>query len=303
MKPIDAVSREVLRDTPFRVLQFLRGAGMWRSIRHVLEEHGYMPAEHDLGWRLLMASMSSATARDGDLMAPTRDAVSELADVESPLFRSSRAALDRLHPEQGELVFHNLEPAGGAGAVASVALFLERLDALESDPNRAQTREADQAALQTLAVRGVGPDKRAQLRRLVDVAMNVSGVGADSVDEATDGPEFARHQRDLLALYAWYVDWAAVAKAYIRRREQLVRLGLGRRRKRKGADEATTPTTTGGSPPDAPIVGAPPPAAPPAVPPPPPPSPIGSPPIATPVEPPPAVPIGTEGKEVVPAPQ
>ncbi len=221
------VTRQTLEETPVRALAFLRGAGTWRSIRRALATRGYTSAEHDLGWKLLLRCSTQPQAGTATADEAVRDAIAELDATDEPLFRATAAALDRLHPEQGAFVFADLAPATGAAAVVSMATFLDRLDALEASPERKATRAADRAALATLATRGLTADERARLRALVDVAMNVDAAEDDD-GAATD----VARTEDLGALRKWHLDWAATARAVIKRRDELVRLGLAQRRRR-----------------------------------------------------------------------
>ena len=68
---------------------------------------------------------------------------------------------------QGEFVLKGLAPAKGIAAVLSVSDLLDRLDALETSPERKATRKTDRAALDTLAKRGIDAKERARLRALV----------------------------------------------------------------------------------------------------------------------------------------
>ncbi|MFS8071398.1 MAG: hypothetical protein ACMG6S_33930, partial [Byssovorax sp.] len=147
------------------------------------------------------------------------------------------AALDRRHPEQSLFVFEGLTASTGAGAVLGVATLLDRLDALEKSPERKATRKADQAALDTLAKRGIPTAERARLRALVITAMTAAKAEEDAGDAADDGAP----NEAVLKLHAWYGEWSEVARAVIKRRDHLIRLGLAKRKKTaKGA--AGTPT-------------------------------------------------------------
>jgi hypothetical protein len=111
--------------------------------------------------------------------------------------------------------------------VLGVATLLDRLDALEKSPERKATRKADQAALDTLTKRGISTAERARLRALVTTATTAAKSEEDASDAADDGvPNEA-----LLKLHAWYGEWSEVARAVIKRRDHLIRLGLAKRKK------------------------------------------------------------------------
>jgi hypothetical protein len=238
-------SRQVLEETPNRALTFLRAVGLSVPIRGLLTKAGYTEDEHALGWKLLH-KVSGYAAAMPKVAEDTRgrDAITELDAWDEPGLRRIRAALTRQHPEQAGFVFAGgLAPAQGAAAVLSVAKLLERLDALEKGPERKSTRKQDHAALATLAARGITPEERKRLRALVEAAQSP----APEVDDAPAGAEDARTD-DLIALRAWFDDWAETARAVITRRDYLIRLGLARRLK-KATKKKDGGQEEGGAPP------------------------------------------------------
>ncbi|HEU4408252.1 MAG TPA: hypothetical protein VFS43_23520 [Polyangiaceae bacterium] len=263
------VSYEVLEAAPVRTFRFLRAVAQRTEIRSVLEAHGYTPEVHDHGWQLLdKVSKGRPSKPVASNDAVVRKAIAELDAWDERGFRIGHAALAHLHPEQDAFVFEGLEPAAGPEAVLTVSTLLDRLDALESAPEREGTREADHAALETLEKRGITRAERRRLRELVRVArtaVSTQGVG--------DSPSQEQHKSDLIALHAWFEDWSEMARALIRRRDLLVLLGLARRKRapKQGGAEAPPATPPAGAPPvvsppaGAPPVGSPPAGAPPVV--------------------------------------
>jgi len=238
MKPSTEVTR-VLEETPNRALEFLRGAGLWISIRKILASRGYTDAEHEAGWSLLLNCSNFNRKFDHTEQATeVREAMIELDATDEPLFRRSRASLDRFHPERAAFVFDGLEPSTEMGAVVSMSKFLGRLDALENSPEREATRTADHAALAILESRGLTKAERVRLAGRVAVAMTGNSGEAASPDEIA---EEQKRVKDLIALRAWYVEWAEMARAVIKRRDQLVRLGLARRKRSKDLDAPEPP--------------------------------------------------------------
>jgi hypothetical protein len=109
-------------------------------------------------------------------------------------------------------------------SVVSVSTFLDRLDALESGADRKASRKKDHAALAMLAERGLTTAVRKHMRDLV--ALVREGAAPATPDTGT-----AKQQRDdLVALRAWYLDWAETARTAITRRDHLIRLGLAKRK-------------------------------------------------------------------------
>jgi len=230
-------SRQVLEDTPPRALKFLGAVGRVFGIRTALAERGYDAEEHRRAWNLLHQVSGFRPEQDAGIShaMEVRSAVSSLDDWDDASFRIAEAALKHRHPEQHAFLFDSLSSGQGEFAVLAVARFLERLDALENSPDREATREADHAALQTLAKRGIDAAERARLQDLVDVAQGVD------VPPAADTSE---RRQQLLELFAWLEEWTETAKAVITRRDHLIALGIAKRRPKKKAEAEPQTTTT-----------------------------------------------------------
>ena len=145
------------------------------------------------------------------------------------------------HPEQCALVFKDLEPAIGAWALLTVTTFLDRLEVLEKGEGRKGTRKGDLAALATLEQRGITQDERTRLRGLIQTAKKSSPAPAPGPQQAHEQQEVERIAA-LKQARAWYDDWADVARAVIKRRDYLIRLGLAKRKApKKKAPPAVVP--------------------------------------------------------------
>lgn len=239
-------SRQTLDEVPSRVLSFLMAVGESLPIRGALAAKGYTEEEHNLAWSLLQKLAGFATGSAPTLDLAVRDAVTTLDAWDEPNFACIQATLNRLHPDQATFVFDHLEPKQGPESVIAVATLLDRLDALESSPDRKGTRKADHTALATLAARGYTKEERARLRELVKTAQKVVVAEPISAEDRI---------KTLIELYGWLTDWSTTAKTIIKRRDHLIRLGLAKRKKAtagtKGArakPAAPEPGATGGTP-------------------------------------------------------
>lgn len=244
-------SRQILEEAPARVLQFLGGVGTSPFIRAALGHFGYSDRDHQEGWSLLhRASGYQVTTAEPPSDRTAADAIAELDAWDEPNFRLARAALSRRHPEQAEFLFTGLVAAAGAAAVLSVKVFLDRLDALagvaEGRDHRVKgLKQADAAALKTLAGRGITAEERARLRRLIAEAERGEKAAPPSARD-TDDAEIRLEA--LAALRAWFDEWAETARVVIKRRDQLIRLGLAKRRAGT-TEEDPDPTPEPASPP------------------------------------------------------
>lgn len=231
-------SRQTLEESPLRVLQFLAGVGTSPLIRAALAKVGYSDREHQEGWSLLHGATGfHAVAAESPGDRSVDEAIVELDAWDEPNFRIARAALSRRHPEQAEFVFAGLQAAAGPAAVLSVHTFLDRIDALAGilagrDHTAKAQKQADAAAVKTLASRGITEDERARLRQLLTLAEG--GQPAAPRPQRDDG---AARRESLAALRAWFDEWSETARVVIKRRDHLIRLGLAKRRVGGGAED------------------------------------------------------------------
>jgi hypothetical protein len=237
-KMSNEVAIEVLEETPQKALQFLRALATKVEIRSAMASCGYTEAEQAEGWKLLLDVSGYNAGPTGFPVTDdqkARDAIAELDAWDSSGFRRIHAALGRFHPEQDSFLFAGIEPGKGTAAVVSVSMLLDRIDALESSPDRAATRDADLAAIATLNKRGIDKNFRDKLRGLVTIAQ----AAKVPVVETTNPDE--RHQK-LVQLHVWFSDWSETARAVITRRDYLLLMGFAKRKQSKTSSEpAVTP--------------------------------------------------------------
>ncbi|MCS6901822.1 MAG: hypothetical protein RMJ98_18940, partial [Myxococcales bacterium] len=195
---------------------------------------GYSEADHEEGWSLLhkVSGHRPVAAPSTPPDNAIRSAINTLDAWDEDGYRLVRAALARRFPEQLRFVLEGLAPVRGTGAVLSVKNLLDRLDALETSPDRASSREQDLAAIAAIAAKGLSREERARLRALVSTAQGLMAPGAPASE-----PVCPPVLQDLQDLKAWYVEWAETARVAIKRRDYLIRLGLAKRKARKKGED------------------------------------------------------------------
>jgi len=226
---IEVPSDQVLDATLDRALDFLEGVTKSPALARVLKQYGYTDRDQELGWKLYYRVR---WFRDEQLALHNNGAaaIAEIGQQIGAIFRRSHAALGHLHPEQDGFVFLDLEPTNDVSSVGALEMFLDRLDILESSEERKKTRKSDRAALTTLAARGIDKEMRNHLRKRVKLAKAIADLPeADPMTTA----KLDQHEKDRLALRAWYSDWAETARTLLKDRKALIRVGLARRAKRK----------------------------------------------------------------------
>jgi hypothetical protein len=216
------LARASLEATPMKAAQLLHAVAMSLTLRTLLGRHGYGAEDHREGMELLRECVDPDDVVWPDQLTPSvQDAVIEIDSWDERGFRLVEATLSHRFPEQARFVLSGLAPSEGPSAVVGVRHLLDRLDALESGPARERTRKEDRAAIDALEKRGITTKERKRLRMLVDAA------GAASVPSTPRrGPDPTDHETRLLALSAWYEEWAAVARAAVLRGDHLARMGL-----------------------------------------------------------------------------
>lgn len=230
-----AYSDEILEATPERATKLLTGIGAVPTVRTLLFQAGMADVEIAEGRKLLLACLAAPAepqqAQDTEDAVAQRAAVAELDEWDEPNFARYLAALRRHHPAVAEYVFANLSASTGVAAVQGVATFLARLDTIEehTDPARqdAKTKKDDTKAVELLAKRGLDAAERARLDELVKVALGPTSPlpedpGAQAVGES--------RKNALAELRGWYDEWATTAKAVVKKRAYLIRLGLATRK-------------------------------------------------------------------------
>ena len=246
----DDWSDEVLEQTPARVTKFLSGMGAEPVVRTLLEGAGMTDADIVQGRALLMdclaTSNTSSPVKDTASARKQREAVAELDAWDEPNFARYRASLTRHAPDVGAVIFQNLVASAGATSVQGVATLLLRLDGLDLAAHGAKVPRASaavlmaaaafdaipakdrKAAAELLVKRGLDATTREHLALLVKTALGPTA----SLDHAPAADAARREKRHaaLREAKAWLEEWSSSARAVVKKRAHLIRLGLAKRK-------------------------------------------------------------------------
>lgn len=236
------VTRETLEGTPVRVLTFLKAIGTSAAIHAAMVFRGYSREQHLQGWALLHAVSGYQDTAFPIEDHAVRDAIQQIDAWDEDGFQVIAASLRHRFPEQAAFLLGGLAPSTGAASVLGVKQLLDRLDALEFAEGRAATKTKDLAALTVLSQRGINVDERRRLRELIGVAESAPEVSLPNA-EAIARSE-ATYLKGLMALRAWFEEWAGIARVAIKRRDHLIRLGLAKRRVTPAEPVASTATAS-----------------------------------------------------------
>ncbi|MBI2374200.1 MAG: hypothetical protein HYV07_09385 [Deltaproteobacteria bacterium] len=225
-------SDDVLAEIGARAHKLLSAIASNFDIAQALAPVGFDEEEADRGWALVDAVAGrTKVRRSSSENKAAQGAKAELDLWDEPNFEIIAAVLEQEFPDQAAFLFAGgLAPAAGWAAVQSVKTMLDRLDALESSPDREATREKDKEAIAKLAKRGYPASERERLATLVETAR---AGGADTrpgptAEDVVGAERQAREAR--VRLWRWFNEWSRIAKKRITRRDYLIRMGLAQRR-------------------------------------------------------------------------
>lgn len=240
LDPRAAVSLTTLERLPMRVTKFIVGMAMSNEARALMSTRGWSEAAAREGSRLLtevLAPVPSPTERTkeekgANADAKVAEAIRTLDALDEGHFGIAKTALLFNFVPQHDFVFHNLSASTGPASVTGWRTFLTRVNALRTGEGRdPSTREGDEKALALLAERGLPETELARIEALVRTAEGLD-VDTQKTDPDIEKARIARLEK----LWAWFAQWAAVARVEVKGRALRIRLGLAKRRS-PGADD------------------------------------------------------------------
>src|SRR5690606_7091071 len=156
------------------------------------------------------------------LPPPTTPAIlRDLDRWENERFPIASATLQRHHPEVHARVFLNLSQTEGAAVLISVGTFVKRIAELTRAEHGYGQEGKD--ARKLLSHRGLTPAVIAEAKALLEQFSTIEEQPAEPVDLEE---ERARFEAAEAAMWAWYLEWGQIARATIKERALLRRLGF-----------------------------------------------------------------------------
>lgn len=220
------MARVTLNQKADRVLKLLLGLRIPR-IAAALSARGFTEKDLDEGWTLLRGvSRVQLSQRP----APPRDpsALARLDAWENQWFPIIDATLRRRFPTLHASVFLNLSQTDGPAVVVTVTTLIERIESLDGSKEGKDARKL-------LETRGLTTETLGEAKALLAKLASVQPAPTDEVDLAAQKEALAKAEVDL---WAWYLEWAQIARASITDRTLLRQLGFLGRRSRVEDDAA-----------------------------------------------------------------
>jgi len=175
-------------------------------------DYGFTQADLEEGYQLLMEATGAKLAIPR-YRAPDPSVFEELDAWENRWFPIARASLQRHDPEVGEAIFLNLSQTEGVEVAVTVGNFVRRVREAQ------EGTEAEQAAMQLLAKRGLDEDTLGEAEGLLGQLQQP--------DQAPEPPIDRSAAVD--AMWGWYLEWSTIARQAITDRNLLRKLGFLRR--------------------------------------------------------------------------
>jgi hypothetical protein len=231
------VHENTLKQAPARLLAFLQGAAD-PAIRARFAPLGWSDQRQEEAWSLLSELKAASVIAPVAVPDPVAQAIAACEAWQATGLVRARAMLQLSHPEQAAFMFHDFVAGKGMEAVLNVETYLERRQALAGGEGRKASRKVDQEALLVIDATGADKEMLKQLHGMVTTVQTVAAPPAAHVLEAD-----TKRIEVLRMIYAWITAWSDMARTVITRRDQLIRLGIAKRRthKAKGVVGVTPP--------------------------------------------------------------
>jgi hypothetical protein len=220
-----ALTDGAIRSAPARLLALLQGMGQ-SDIRVRFARAGLTEERKEQGWSLF-DDLKRATAGVDDTRDPVEEATTTCETFANSIMIRGRAILQLSYPDQADYLFRDFTPGMGAMAVLNVSTFLIRARDLATGADRKATRKADHDALSLLDELGVTKET---LRELTDAATTARSDMSTTTNQAERD---AQRNEVVRRMHAWVTAWSDIARTLGLNRDQLIRLGIARRRSRK----------------------------------------------------------------------
>lgn len=230
-----------LEAAPGKVARMLNSIARDEAIRRALESIGLDAGERAEGRRRLMVTLGEVpvppapptpAAKSGE---EARKALTDLDQKDEGRVARVRAALTAAHPTLVDVVLKGVKAGTGAQAITCTSLLVQHIRALPTLGGEGVQARA------LLAKRGFTDAELTSMENQVNLALGAPEAAEGGAEaEAPPAPpvdlaERRAHQESLLA---WWKDWSVSARTVITRRDQLISLGLVRRRSPQVKDGA-----------------------------------------------------------------
>ncbi len=192
-------------------------------IAAALARHGFANADLDEGWALLRNVTRTRLDVAEEPPNTDPDALGALDAWENQWFVIADATLKRHAPEIHARVFRNLSQTEGMAVIVSVGTFLERFEPIDKTEAEGGFGQAGKEARKLLSQRGLTKKVVDEAKALLGKLRKVDGPLPDLEKIAAEDESFEKAEG---ALWAWYLEWSAIARKAVTHRGLLRQLGF-----------------------------------------------------------------------------
>ena len=229
------VTDETLKLGPPRLLTFLQGVSD-PAIRALFAPLGWSDQRLDEAWSLLNELKAANKIPSTPVPDPVTEGIASCETWQATGLIRARAMMQLTFPEQAAFMFHDFVAGAGTEAVLNVSTFLQRRQELENGAERKGTRKADHEALLVLEDTGVTKEVLKKLQGFVDKVLTVAPPHPQHLADAD-----VKRTEVLRKIHAWVTAWSEMARTVITRRDQMIKLGIAKRRSHKAKGAVVTP--------------------------------------------------------------
>jgi hypothetical protein len=192
-------------------------------IAGALARYGFKNEDLDEGWTLLRAVTRTQLDVIADETPLDPDALRALDEWENQWFVIAAATLKRRLPPVFDWLFRNLSQTDGVEVLVSVGTFIERWDLLDKASEDGGLGGDGKQAKKILGERGLTKKTIDEAKALLKKLRKIDGPVVDAHKIAAEEANFEKAEQ---ALWAWYLEWSAIARQAIKQRSLLLKLGF-----------------------------------------------------------------------------
>ncbi len=206
-------------DRVLTLLLALRNA----RIAGTLVRHGFTNTDLQEGWTLLRSVTRTRLDAPIDEAPVDNNALQALDEWENKWFVMTSATLQRRAPNVHDVLFRNLSQTEGVEVIVSVGTFLDRWVNIDKLVKDGGLGDDGKEAKKIMAKRGLTNAVIDEAKALVGKLRKVDGPLPDLEKIEAEEANFEKAEREL---WAWYLEWSAIARNAIKQRSLLKKLGF-----------------------------------------------------------------------------
>lgn len=215
------MSKIRVKQKPNRVFEFLMGT-RHPKVTKAMERFGFSEAVLQDGWNRLETCAELAVVEEPSF-GPNSQLFKSLDAFEHIWFAVAKASLKGNYPKVHHAFLANLRQTTGRDTAITVGTFLKRLREMEAGEGAYAEHGPEARAL--LTARGLTESVAAEAEELLATLKTM--VKFDEAQLVTTAENAkAEHAKAVAHLWAWYLEWSAIARVAVKDRRLLRSMGF-----------------------------------------------------------------------------